>query len=150
MRKPVKNKKIIAELKRLSGKNHGILSPEAVVEAAKNPNSALHTRFEWDNTKAAHQYRLWQARNLLRVVVEIIDDGAEKIPVNVFVSLTPDRTGDTGGYRQVIDVVSNKTLYNTMLENAVSELESFKKKYQRIKELGRIFREIDKLKRVKK
>lgn len=148
MRSTIKDKKIIAELKSLSKKHKGILSPETVVDAARNPKSALHSKFEWDDSEAAHQYRLWQARNLLRVVVEIVDDGKDKTPVNVFVSLTPDRNGATGGYRQVVDVVSDEALYETMLSDAVSELETFQKKYQRIKELFGVFSEIEKLQSV--
>lgn len=151
MRGTIKSKKIVAELKQLSNKHNGILSPETVIKAARNPASVLHSQFEWNNSKAAHQYRLWQARHLLRVVVEIISDGKNKTPVNVFVSLTPDRDGCRGGYRQTVDVVSDKVLYNTMLSNALDELKTFRNKYQFIKELAVIFGEIQKLeqKRIK-
>jgi hypothetical protein len=44
---------------------HGKLSPEAVVAAARDPKSPGHEHFEWDNKKAAHQYRVEQARALL-------------------------------------------------------------------------------------
>lgn len=36
---------------------NGRLTPQLVVNAAKNPKSALHSRFEWDDTKAAARYR---------------------------------------------------------------------------------------------
>lgn len=55
------------ELERLRGPD-GILRLEDVVAAAADESSPLHSHFEWDNTKAAHRYRLSQARALIRSV----------------------------------------------------------------------------------
>lgn len=44
----------------------GRLDPERVVEAARNPKSALHACFEWDDSAAAHAWRIAQARALIR------------------------------------------------------------------------------------
>lgn len=41
------------------------LQPEDVVEAAKDPKSALHVRFEWDDTVAAQKYRNHIARQVI-------------------------------------------------------------------------------------
>lgn len=53
---------------------HGRLTPEAVVQAASAEDHPLHDRFEWDDTTAAHKYRLNQARQLIRVVRETYTD----------------------------------------------------------------------------
>ena len=37
------------------------ISPEEVLEKAKDKNSELHKCFEWDDTVAANKYRLQQA-----------------------------------------------------------------------------------------
>jgi hypothetical protein len=51
---------------------HGQLSPDLVVDAARDPGSPLHAEFEWDTEKAAHAHRIEQARTLIRSVrVEI-------------------------------------------------------------------------------
>mgnify|MGYP003421519919 FL=1 len=47
----------------------GRLTPETVLDTARNPKSPLHDQFEWDDTAAAHQHRLQQARVLIRSVV---------------------------------------------------------------------------------
>lgn len=47
----------------------GGLTPSRVLRVAKNPDSVLHPRFEWDDAKAGHQYRLWQARQLISAKV---------------------------------------------------------------------------------
>jgi len=50
----------------------GRLTPESVIAKARNPKSPLHDRFEWDNSAAAHQHRLQQARGLIRSVMVTI------------------------------------------------------------------------------
>ena len=47
----------------------GLISPDAVVEAARDPRSALHRFFTWDDSAAAEMYRKVQARQLIRTVV---------------------------------------------------------------------------------
>jgi len=44
------------------------LTPEAVVVAASDPTSPAHHRFTWDDTAAARQWRLEEARRLIREV----------------------------------------------------------------------------------
>lgn len=54
---------------------HGHLTPDIVLEDAHDKTSPLHGEFQWDNKLAAHQYRLQQARELIRSVkVTIVTD----------------------------------------------------------------------------
>lgn len=46
----------------------GRITAEAVVEAASRPDSVLRSLFEWDDSKAAYEHRLEQARGLIRSV----------------------------------------------------------------------------------
>ena len=47
------------ELDRIKKSNEeGLLKAEEVVEFARNPTTALHDRFTWDDSAAARQYRL--------------------------------------------------------------------------------------------
>lgn len=43
----------------------GRLTPDAVLEDATNPESPLHDKLEWDDSVAAHQYRIDQCRTLI-------------------------------------------------------------------------------------
>lgn len=45
---------------------HGKLTPSALVDAAKPKDSPAHCGFEWNDKKAGHEYRLWQARGWFR------------------------------------------------------------------------------------
>lgn len=63
------------ELKRLQD-IHGTLSAEIVLNAARPKKSILHPIFEWDESKAAEKYRLYQARLLLNnIKIRIVSDG---------------------------------------------------------------------------
>lgn len=46
----------------------GRITPDVVLDAARDPASALHDQFEWDDSVAAHKHRLGQARQLIRNV----------------------------------------------------------------------------------
>jgi hypothetical protein len=45
------------ELERLAAEQGDELTEETVVEAARSPDSYLHSLFEWDDAKAARKYR---------------------------------------------------------------------------------------------
>lgn len=55
------------------------LEPEQIVAEATDPSSPLHGHFEWDDSVAAHQHRLAQARQLVAKykVVRVEPDGNE-------------------------------------------------------------------------
>jgi hypothetical protein len=63
---------IVENLEDIRNQHDGKLRPVDVVEAARPATAPLHPLFTWDNKKAAEEYRLWQAREVIReVVVEI-------------------------------------------------------------------------------
>ena len=63
-----------------------LLTPETVVEAARNPRSPLHSQFEWDDGAAGESYRLQQARALIkRVRVDVVRADQTVIHAPVFV-----------------------------------------------------------------
>lgn len=63
-----KREQIKARLQELADKNDGRLTPEQVVEDAKDVTSPLHTEFQWDDAKAAISWRLETARRIIRSV----------------------------------------------------------------------------------
>lgn len=137
----MKHNPVIIELKRIAKEHGGILRPETVVEEARPKSSPLHKRFTWDNNKAAHEYRIWQARQLIRVVVEPI--AGAKGRHEVFVSLTSDRKDS--GYRVMTEVLSDAQMRRQMLEDALRELDIFQLKYSRLRELSAVFAVIRKI-----
>lgn len=142
--KPMTNQKVIKALTKIADANNGILRPMDVVAAAQKPSSVLHPYFEWDEGKAAHQYRLSQARDLIQVTVEYLPQ-SNKQPYRVFVSLTPDRKMLGGGYRHLSAVLEDESMRGTFLLDALNEMELFQKKYHSLEELASVFTEMKKV-----
>jgi len=115
----------------------GKLRTQDVVEFARDETTALHSQFEWDDTKASYHYRLWQARRLIRAAVTVLPSTGETI--EAYVSLTPNRH-DTGGYTAMVDILSDAELYQQMLQDALREMELFEAKYRRLSELAPVFK----------
>lgn len=67
----------------------GPLTASRVVLAATDPSHPLHSRFEWDDGKAAHQYRLIQARTLI-VSIQIMPAGASR-PIQALIHVPSTR-----------------------------------------------------------
>lgn len=134
---------IFQELETIRRMHGGILKPIDTVKFARDPKSALHSKFEWDDSEAAHQHRLWQARQLIAVHVQYI--GSDKRPTRVFVSLVEDRYDrDGGGYRTLQDVMVDPIMRASLLNQALLDLERFQEKYNRLLELRPIFDAISK------
>lgn len=129
------------ELARIAKAGGGVLMPEAVVEAARPAASPLHSRFEWDDTAAAHAHRLWQARQLISITINVCP--RSKSDEQVWVSLTPDRKGE-GGYRSLVTVLSDPDMRAQLLADALEELSIFRAKYKHLRELAEVFAAIDK------
>lgn len=135
----IRSIRVIRELKRIATKHGGVLRAEDVVDSARNEKSPLHNRFTWDDTEAARQWRLEEARRIIRVTVHYIGSGKNRKPMRVFVSLTPDREDDGGGYRVTADVLSKADTRKQLIQDALDEMETFQCKYQTIVELSEVF-----------
>ena len=138
------------ELLYLAQKNDGVLNPRDVVAFASNPQTHLHSKFTWDDTKAAEEYRLWQARRIIKLELEIVRNGDDEVgETNLFVSLSDER-GGSGGYRLVTQVLTDADRRQKLLSDAIQELSRIRAKYQSIKELTDVFKEIEKLQKAVK
>ena len=127
----------------LAKQNGGILTAEAVVDAARPEDSPLHSSFEWDDSEASRMWRLHQARNIiLHVKVEMTGGGSEPITVRAWASLTTDREREGGGYRETVAVMKNKTMREQLVSDALDEMERFKTKYRGLSELAEVFEAI--------
>ncbi len=134
------NAKARKELEQLAA-SHRVLKPEMVIEFAKNKRTALHECFEWNESKAAHLWRLEQARALIRVLVTV-EHGSKKAPIRALVSLKSDRYNG-GGYRSIEAVMRSPKMYAELLDEALAELRAIQVKYQRLRELKRVFAAVD-------
>ena len=133
---------ILKELRQLRAKNkHGDLVAEEVVAFAEDETTALHSRFEWDDSVAGHNYRLVQARNIIRVVVEYEPHTDQQF--RAYVSLESTRTRPGGGYGPTRRILGNEETKSELLDMALKELNRAKEKYATLTELADVFAAID-------
>lgn len=118
---------------------NGTVTPKAVVDFARNPDTALHSVFEWDDSTAGERFREIQASQYIRSVAKVMPVAGSDEPMRVraFVSLSRDR--GTGAYRPVEAVLADPEMYREMLSEAESEFKAFRTKYQHVKQLTRLF-----------
>jgi len=123
----------------------GVLRPEVIVDRAANPKSPLHNQFTWEDTKAAHEYRLWQARTLIRIWVRF--EPRLNKPMRVMVSMQEDRERPGGGYRSLDVVMRSPDKRTALLQQAFMDFERFQAKYALLTELSEVFSAAKKAKR---
>ena len=110
------------------------ITPDQIVEAAKNKKSELHKCFTWDNTIAAEKWRRHEARQIMcfLVIKETNEDTEDNYPVRIF------NKNDNGGYKTAERIFRNDNEYQKLLQAAYGELHAFKLKYSRLQELSEI------------
>lgn len=114
------------------------ISAEELLEKARQDNTELHKCFEWDDHVAGEKYRLQQARQVLNSLIFIPVEESEA-PVRIF-SYTPETK-----YKPTVQMVVNIDEYQSLLAQAKSELDAFRKKYNSLTELHELFELIDTL-----
>ena len=122
---------LIKEVKKLEGKK-GYITPEDLLTEAKNPKSPLHSMFEWDNTKAAREYRLWQARQIIDHIKITIEEREVGAYHNLKVVIGNVKRQ---GYFPINTILSNVDMHKQVLAIAVGELRYWQNKYRDLKEL---------------
>jgi hypothetical protein len=142
---PTRKEIILPELERIRAEHQGMLTAESVITEAKNSTSPLHPYFEWRDNKAAAEYRLWQARQLINAMVVIIP--SYRKPITAYVSLRNDRTFPGGGYRAIVDVMNDPELRKQLLNESLDDLRQWEMKYRRLDELSEIFGAIKSVKK---
>lgn len=101
----VKAQAVGDELMRIRDRD-GKLETHTIVEEARNQESPLHPAFEWDDTKAAEEYRLAQARHLTKALVVVTPDEPFNSNIPVFVHVAESH-GEQGYYQSAQVAVSN-------------------------------------------
>ena len=144
------------EISKIYQQNNKI-TPEQILDFAKDKKHPLHNYFEWDDAVAGNKYRLIQARELIRSIILTIQDQETKqrFKVRAYLSVNVTEEGDltvNGNHRTdnyFVDqntVKDDTTLINYQLLKAKAELKSFREKFKILStELEDVFKAIDKL-----
>lgn len=111
---------------------HGKLTPALVVDAAAAEDHPLHDRFEWDDSTAAHKYRLVQARELIRVVREkYVDGDGRPADVRTFHAIP---RADGMAYEPLDEIVHDDIASKVLLQSMEREWRQLKARYERFAE----------------
>lgn len=135
-------------LQDLADRHGGRLDADLVVEEARSPRCPIHSCFEWDNSRAAEEYRKVQARELLRAVIIVQPETGLEVRAfeNVVINAAGHDQEASGSYYVPIqDIIPNGDLMKQVLQEAMNYLQWFRKKYENLKQLGAVHRAIDKL-----
>lgn len=112
---------------RKSGK---ALTAETVLDAATDPKSPLHRYITWDDADAAHQFRLEQARKLIRSVEVLVQDAKGKSEkLRAYYSVR-DVEG-ARSYQPVEYVFTNADTSAQVMRDAKQQLESWMARYKK-------------------
>ncbi len=123
---------------------NGQITATQLLNDAKSKTSPIHDYFDWDDTSAAHEYRLEQARRLIRAIDVIVISNGEEVDTKAFhhISVTDDKES----YVSYNQIFSNKNYYDQVIENALKEADSWQNRYASYKELSLIFKSIEQTK----
>ena len=130
---------IETELMQIKGNKELLLAEDVEAWAKVHPKSDLHRALEWTDRKAGYEYRLWQARRLIAIHI-VYGDGERRV-----YSLTPDRSRPGGGYRDIDDILRDKSLHDILLSDALAELHRVQLKYERLKQLKPVWKAVSRV-----
>ena len=110
----------------------GELNAERLVEISRPEDAPLHNDFEWNDTKAAEQWRKQQGRcmiNSLLMIPEEKDTEIGKDPVRAFFKVSPVETAQ---YESTQVLIRSEDGREAMREQAQKELISYVQKFRTI------------------
>jgi hypothetical protein len=103
----------------------GFVTPEKVLEKAKDKNTELYNAFEWDDKKAAHKYRIDIAGNIIRSIITIEETDDEPI---VYRSWEHVKTEEESGYLPIKKVMHDESYREQVFKNIFREITYLKNK----------------------
>lgn len=121
------------------------LTPSEIVAAATPDDSPLHRFFEWDDSDAAQQYRLWQARHLAKcwhVEIAYVDDTRSPasflVPGLVSVATIPHSASEDAprrAYVPIADALAQPQYRAQLVSDARMRLDYWRERFRMYREL---------------
>ena len=116
----------------------GAVRASELLQEASDPLSPAHPAFEWDDTKAGHEHRLWQARQWIRRITVMVEKREERmihVPV-VKVSGTGALKETEGYYKPISNLKTDVDEYEIALESTKNRLIAAQKSYEELKSVA--------------
>ena len=136
------------ELERI--KAEGELTADTLLESAKDKDNVLHSEFEWNNRKAAHEYRKTQASKMIRSVEVVIEKMPKKSTRVYEVTVAKDRVAHKTGkprrvYSNIEEIMSDPEDRQYLIGEAIKDLIRVRQRYSLLQELAVVWSDIDKV-----
>lgn len=130
----VSAEKVAHHIKRLE-EQYGEVTKQMFLDSARSEDSEMHSLFEWDDTKAAEKYRLYQANVIIASIhVTVHEEEIEPIVTRAFVQ---DKEVSSG-YLNVERALSDEAKRQRIIAEAKKEAKCFISKYEHLEELAKV------------
>ena len=112
------------------------LTAQSLLNANIPEEAPLHSDYEWDDKKAAEEWRLHQSRHFINslITLSVMPDTEQQTQIRAFHITTEQHR-----YDSIQAIITNEDKYNALFRNALSELSAFVRKYNTIQALQPVF-----------
>ena len=111
----------------------GAITARALVDAARPKNSPAHVGFEWDDSIAAEEHRLSQARRWLRLITVTVKERKTRmvhVPIQANAGEPAQREG---AYKPLSVVVQNQSELELAFEQLIQQQAGIEETIDRIR-----------------
>lgn len=102
-------------------RERGPVTASAYVTEVSPPDHPLHDTLEWDDDKAGHEYRLIQARKIIVLVRDKVEDTKRTTPLFVHV---PSSNGGEGEYELAYVLASQPDRLEAARRQVIGQLDA--------------------------
>jgi hypothetical protein len=118
------------ELLEIISSRYGIVTPQLVLKEGSDPDSVIHSEFEWNDEKAANLYRIDTARRIIRHLRVVSKGSITDEPVYVHVT-----EGDRSYYQKTYVAVENPDIWAKVMIEERIRLQTIKKRLDTLKSI---------------
>jgi len=125
----------------------GQLTADLLLEKARDGSNVLHSAFEWRDGIAAEQYRLGQARQMIKSIEIVYEDVPVEETTVKYWHIVKDEEEEEPikSYVPKDQALADPEMRAKMVLGAYKELRNFRKKYKELDELAQFHDLIDSL-----
>ena len=120
----------MAEFEKLAAESNAPVTARELVEHARPVTCVIHDIFEWDDQRAAEEYRVIQARQAMNhVAVRVVGGTVFREPI-VIRAIINVREETNRGYISMIRALSDEDISHQMLLSSLREAQRFYERYR--------------------
>ncbi len=119
------------------------LSAPTLLEESRPKKAVLHNEFTWDDSKAAEQWRLEEAGNIIRSVQVVYEHGPSE-PQRAYV--IEERPADSSAtYAPVHEVLERQSSKDRLILELLADLQAFRRRFVLVSDLSHVVPVLDSL-----